>query len=145
MQTKKTYTHLESQPGSLYRQPFIKGTRIRAEIPFGLTIAKEDEEGPDPALSPSEIARSLNLPEDAVLEAINWCQANWDVVVADHAREQRLLDASGVNHPDYKLAPDQHYRLLPTDERARIINEDFGTLASSATSFALSAASPARK
>ena len=33
MKTEKTYQHLETRKGSLYRQPFIKGSRIRVEIP----------------------------------------------------------------------------------------------------------------
>src|SRR2546430_2627885 len=44
MKTDKTYQHLETRQGSLYRQPFIKSTRIRAEIPYGYTVDKIDEE-----------------------------------------------------------------------------------------------------
>jgi hypothetical protein len=115
---------LEPKPGSLYRQPFIKGTRIRAEIPFGHTVTKEDEEGIELGLSPEQVAEFLHVPLAAVLEAIDWCQANWAVVVADHAREDRLSEASGMNHPEYKISPAQHYKPLSPQAHVRIANDE---------------------
>src|SRR5262245_34364804 len=124
METEEQYQHLETRKGSLYRQPFIKGTRIRAEIPYGRTIDKEDEEGPWPGQTPEEVAADLNVSPEAVLEAIDWCQKHWDVVIADHAREDRLMEATGMNHPDYKYNPGKHYRMLTPEEYARIINDE---------------------
>jgi uncharacterized protein (DUF433 family) len=124
MNADKEYKHLEPRKGSLYRQPFIKGSRIRAEIPYGYTIAKEDEEGPEPGYSPEEVAEFLHVPLEAVLEAIDWCQRHWDVVIADHAREDRLMEAHGMNHPDYKYNPSKYYKSITPEERARIINDE---------------------
>lgn len=124
MSTLDNYQYLEHRPGSLYRQPFIKGTRIRVEIPYGWTIAKEDEEGVEEGRTPEQVAADFNLPLEAVLEAIDYCGKHWDVVVADHAREERLMEASGMNHPDYKYNPKKYYKLLSPQEMARLDQDD---------------------
>ena len=125
MKTEKTYQHLETRKGSLYRQPFIKGTRIRAEIPYGYTVDKvDDEDGLTPGQTPEEVADFLHVPLAAVIEAIDWCKNHWDIVIDDHAREDRLMEAHGMNHPDYKYNPKKYYRRLTAAERARIINDE---------------------
>jgi uncharacterized protein (DUF433 family) len=124
MSEEQTYQYLERRPGSLYQQPYIKGTRIRAEILYGHTIAKEDEEGNEEGQTPEQLAADFNLPVEAVREAIDWCQHHWDVVVADHAREERLMEASGMNHPDYKYNPKKYYKILTPQEWSRIINDE---------------------
>lgn len=121
----KTYQHLEQRPGSLYRQPFIKGSRIRAEIVYPLTLSYEDEEeGFQAGQTPEQIAADYHLAVEAVQEAIDWCKNHWDVVIADHAREDRLMEASGMNHPDYKYNPTKYYKILTPEERRRIINDE---------------------
>ncbi len=125
MSLEKEFRFLETRPGSLYRQPFIKGSRIRVEIPYGYTVDGEDEEeGFIPGQNPAEVAAFLFIPVEAVHEAIAYCQKHWDVVVADHAREDRLLAASGMNHPDYKYNPKKYYKFLTPQEYARIINDE---------------------
>ncbi|MCI0640757.1 MAG: hypothetical protein L0Y70_16920 [Gemmataceae bacterium] len=124
MRTEKKFLFLETKPGSLYRQPFVRGTRIRAEIPYSATIAKKDEEGDEPGMSPEEVARDLELPLEAVQETIDWCRAHWDVVIADHAREDRLSAATGMNHPNYKSDPNKHYKAIAPKEYARIIYDE---------------------
>ena len=125
MDVEKKYQYLEQRQGSLYRQPFIKGTRIRVEIPYVRTVDGEDEvEGHIPGDSPEEVATDLNIPLEAVFEAIDYCQKHWDVVVADHAREDRLMEASGMNHPDYKYNPKKYYKLLTPEEWVQIINDE---------------------
>jgi len=124
MQTEKKYAFLESRADSIFRQPFIRGTRLRVEIPFGYTVAKQDEEGEEPGLPPEEIARFLNVPIQAIVEAIDWCRNHWDVVQADHAREDRLAQAHGMDHPAYKQNPALHYKPLTPEEHARIIHDE---------------------
>src|SRR2546430_14533675 len=100
MSIDKKYEHLEQRPGSLYRQPFLKGTRIRAEIVYSPRVPKMDEEdGYTEGQTPEEVAADYNLPLAAVLEAIDYCKNHWDIVIADHAREDRLMEACGMNHP----------------------------------------------
>jgi uncharacterized protein (DUF433 family) len=125
MKTEKTLQHLETRKGSLYRQPFIKGSRIRVEIPYGDTIDKIEDDGSiEPGATPEDVAADYGLSVDAVLEAIDWCKNHWDVVIADHAREDRLMEASGMNHPDYKYNPKKYYKIISPEEWARIINDE---------------------
>src|SRR5881394_1467117 len=60
--TPTTWLYLEPRPGSFYRQLFVKGTRIRAEIVYGLTV-----DGSEP-ITPEEVAADFNLPMAAVRE-----------------------------------------------------------------------------
>jgi uncharacterized protein (DUF433 family) len=124
MSEEQSYPHLERRPGSLYRQPFIKGTRIRAEILYGFTHTTQDEEGVYEGQTAEQLAADYGLPVEAVREAIDWCEKHWDLVVADHDREYRLMEAHGMNHPDYKYHPGKHYRPLTPEERARIIDDE---------------------
>ena len=125
MNTINDYRFLEPRSNSLYRQPFIKGTRIRVEIPYGYTVDGEDEvEGHIPGYTPEYVAGFLHIPLEAVQEAIDYCQKHWDVVVADHAREDRLIEASGMNHPDYYSNPKKYYKILTPQQRRRIINDE---------------------
>src|SRR5260370_41089870 len=108
MSTEKTYKHLERRPCSLYKQLFVKGTRIRGEILYGLTIPADDGE----VYTPEEVAADYGLPLEVVLEAIEYCASNPPEIAADHAREERLMEASGMNHPDYKNNPKKYYKIL---------------------------------
>ena len=60
----------------------------------------------------------------AVREAIEYCKAHWDVVLKDHANEERLSEATGMNHPDYKYNPKKYYKPLTPQERAAIFNDE---------------------
>jgi hypothetical protein len=79
------YRHLRPKRGSAYEQLAVNG-RIRAEILYRETI------GPESA-TPEEIAENYDLPLEAVLEAIRYCERNRDVLDADRAREQATIDA----------------------------------------------------
>jgi uncharacterized protein (DUF433 family) len=116
MRTLKQYQYLATRPGSLYQQLFVKGTRIRADVLYGLTVPSEDGE----VYTPEELASGYGLPVEAVLEAIEYCQSNPPEIAADHEREERLMEASGINHPDYKYDPKKYYRLLSPQEWARV-------------------------
>ena len=120
MSTQRTYKHLEPRPCSLYRQLFVKGTRIRAEILYGLTVPAEDGE----VYTPEEVAADYGLPLDVVLEAIEYCRSDPPEIAADHAREERLMEASGMNHPDYKNNPAKYYKMLTPQEWARLTDDE---------------------
>jgi uncharacterized protein (DUF433 family) len=95
----KEWKHLERRPKSFYRQLFIKGTRIRAEVIYGLTV-----DGDEP-MTPSEVAADYGLPVEVVQECIDYCLLSRQVIEADHAREERLMEATGMNDPNYKGQP----------------------------------------
>jgi uncharacterized protein (DUF433 family) len=118
---------LEPRPKSAYRQLFIQGTRIRAEIVYRACTALDElrgSEDEDPARTPEQVAQDFSLPLEAVLEAIDYCRSDPPEIDADFAREQRLMEASGVNHPDYKSDPKGRYRILSPQEWAELSKDE---------------------
>jgi uncharacterized protein (DUF433 family) len=111
---QKTWQYLEPRPNSFYRQLFLKGTRIRAEIINGYYVNEQD-----PA-TPEAIAAEFGLPLEAVQEAISYCQSNPPEIEQDFRREEALMEASGMNDPDYKYHPSP--KILSPQEMARIQN-----------------------
>lgn len=63
----------------------------------------------DEPMTPEEIAADLNLPLDAVNEAIAYCQSNPPEIAADFNREERLAAAS------------QKTKIVPPQELAHIV------------------------
>jgi uncharacterized protein (DUF433 family) len=59
-----TWQHLAADPKSCYRQLFVRGTRIRARVLYGLFRSADDP------MTPEQIAADYGLPLDAVKEAI---------------------------------------------------------------------------
>ncbi len=86
------YQHLERRPGSNYRQLFIKGRRIRAEVLYRETLGDE-------ARTPEELAEDFDLPVAAVREAIDYCQRNPKVLEEDFQREEANLRADELAKP----------------------------------------------
>jgi hypothetical protein len=87
------YEHLEPRPGSNYRQLWLKGRRIRAEVVYELI------HGPD-AYTPEEFASEFQVPIEAVREAPEYVTANMPVIQADRDRETASLRARGLIGPD---------------------------------------------
>jgi uncharacterized protein (DUF433 family) len=121
MSAKATYRFLEPRPESHYRQQFIKGRRIRAEILYSLTMPSADT---GEFFTPQQIADDYSLPLEAVQEAIAYCESNPPEIEADHRREERLAEASGMNHPDYKWNPKKYRIRLDPADLARILNDE---------------------
>ena len=121
MSAENSYKYLERRPCSLYKQLFVKGTRIRAEILYSLTIPSEED---GEVYTPEEVAASYGLPLEVVQEAIAYCESNPPEILADHAREERIAEATGMNHPDYKYNPKKYYKILTPEERARLLNDE---------------------
>src|SRR5437870_2743865 len=86
MDTNGQYKHLKPKRGSRYRQLFFG--RIRAEVLYRETL------GPEP-LTPAEVAREYKVPVGAVLEAIDYCVQNKDLLDAERAREDEEIRAAG--------------------------------------------------
>ena len=113
MSTATQYKHLERDPKSVYKQLSIKGRRIKARTLYGRFMSDEDP------MTVEEIAADYNLPLEAVEEAIRYCQSDPPEIREDFEREERLMEASGMNDPNYKFNPTPK-RLHP-EERARIL------------------------
>ena len=108
-----TWRYLAPNPNSCYKQLFVKGTRIRARVLYGMFMSAEEP------MTPEEIASEFNLPVEAVKEAIAYCQSNPPEIVQDFEREERLMEASGMNDPDYKYGG--KFKVVPPEEVARIL------------------------
>src|SRR5438067_1468554 len=70
MNTPRNWKYLEPHPCSNYRQLFIKGRRIKASDLY----AWYDPEG-DPKMTAEDLAKDFDLPLEAVLEAIAYCES----------------------------------------------------------------------
>jgi uncharacterized protein (DUF433 family) len=64
--TQTTWTHLERDPKSLYRQLSIKGRRIKARTLYGRYMSAEEP------WTIGQIAEEYSLPIEAVKEAITY-------------------------------------------------------------------------
>ncbi len=82
--TRREWKYLAPNPKSAYKQLFVKGTRIRAEVLCGMLV---DGDPPDPT-TPEQIAADMNMPVEAVREAIAYCEADPPEVREDHAGEE---------------------------------------------------------
>lgn len=108
-----TWQYLAANPKSAYRQLFIKGTRIRARVLYGLYMSATEP------MTPEEIAGEFGLPLDAVKEAIAYCQGNPPEIADDFAREERLMEASGMNEPGYEQGG--KFKIVPAEEVVRML------------------------
>jgi len=112
--TSSTWKHLAPNPKSAYKQFFIQGTRIRARVLYGLFMSADEP------MTAAEIAAEYGLPLEAVQEAITYCQGDPPEIKEDFEREERLMEASGMNDPGYKYGG--KFKLVPPEEIARILN-----------------------
>jgi uncharacterized protein (DUF433 family) len=90
------WKYLEPRAQSAYRQLFIKGTRIRARVIYGLFMCEEEP------MTPEEIAEEYGLPLEAVKEAIAYCESKPLEVEEDYCREEARVQARArlnASHP----------------------------------------------
>src|SRR5579864_2424265 len=106
--TSITWQHLAPNPKSCYKQLFVKGTRIRARVLYGMYM------NADEPMTPEQIAGEFSLPLDAVKEAIAYCQSNPPEIAQDFAREEQLMEASGMKDGG-------KFKIVPPQEIARIL------------------------
>jgi uncharacterized protein (DUF433 family) len=112
MSTRSTgYRYLAQNPGSCYKQLFVKGTRIPARTLYGQYVSYEEPQ------SAEEIAADYGLPLEAVKEAIVYCESNPPELLVDYAREESIMEAYGAMAPDYSGKP----KLLSAQELARLM------------------------
>ena len=109
---KDHYKYLAPDPDSSYRQLRIKGRRIFARTLYSLTVGEEGR------MTPEEVAADYALPLEAVSEAIAYCESNPPEIEQDFRREEALMEATGMNDPEYKYGG--KYKLLSPQDRARL-------------------------
>jgi uncharacterized protein (DUF433 family) len=111
------YKFLERKPKSNYKQLFVKGTRIMARILYGQYMSEEEPR------TLEQIAADYNLPIEAVREAVAYCDTDPIEIREDFAREEAIIEAIGMNDPNYYKRDPSQRKLLSPQERARIYRE----------------------
>lgn len=111
------YKYLERKPKSNYKQLFVKGTRIMARILYGQHMSEEEPR------TVEQIAADYNLPVAAVREAIAYCDTDPIEIREDFAREEAIIEATGMNEPNYYKRDPSQRKILSPQERARIYRE----------------------
>ena len=120
MASQREWKYLERDPKSSLRQLSVKGRRIRARTLYAATVAEEDP------MTPEQVAEDYNVPLEAVMEAIEYCESKPKEIEQDLRCQELICEAAGMNHPDYKYNTSKHYRMIPPEERARIYREAYG-------------------
>jgi uncharacterized protein (DUF433 family) len=111
------YKYLERKPKSNYKQLFVKGTRIMARILYGHHMSEEEPR------TVEQIAEDYNLPVEAVREAITYCDTDPIEIREDFAREEAIIEATGMNDPNYYKLDRTQRKILSPQEYARVIRE----------------------
>lgn len=111
MSTTPQYKYLVRKPKSAYKQLFVKDRWVAARTLYGQYVG----EG---ARTAEELAEDYNLPLEAVKEAIAYCESNPPEIREDWAAEEALMEASGMNDPNYKY--NAKPKLLSPEEMARL-------------------------
>lgn len=94
MAKRVDHHYLEPRPSSQYRQLWIKGRHIRAEVLYRCTVGAE-------ARTPEEVAQDYELPVEAVREAIDYAVRNQDLLQAERAREEDRMKRLGLDKPPF--------------------------------------------
>ena len=92
MAVQTTYKFLEQRPGSHYRQLFLQGHNLCAEIPYRTTI------GPEPRTL-DEVAHDYGVPREAVEEAVNYCVHHTDVLQQERRDVLADIRKRGLDKP----------------------------------------------
>ncbi len=96
MSVQIEYKYLELRPRSNYRQLWVKGRHMRAEVLYRCTVGREPQ-------TPEQVAREYDLPVEAVQEASDYCIRNKHILDAERAQEDASIQARGFN--GYPYAP----------------------------------------
>jgi hypothetical protein len=106
-----TWKYLVPKPKSNYKQLFVKDRWIAARTLYGQTLGED-------ARTAEEVAVDFGLPLEAVREAIAYCESNPPEVHEDWQREQALMQAAGIDDPEYRYSAKP--RLLSPQQRTRL-------------------------
>jgi len=107
----RQYKDLLPKRKSAYKQLFVMGRFFPWTI-YGAYMNKEEP------MTMEEIAFDRDIPVEAVKEAIEYYESQPPEMLEDFRREDRLMEARGMNDPNYKLKPTP--RTLTLQELAEI-------------------------
>lgn len=105
-----TYKYLVRKPKSVYKQLFIKDRWVSARTLYGMYAREESP------MTPEEISVDYDLPLEAVQEAIAYCESDPPELAEDYAREEAIMEATGMNSPSYDGRP----KVLSPQEMSRL-------------------------
>ena len=83
METQTTYKHLVQRSDKQAQELFIRGRGIRASTIWHDRYIS--------CMPPDRIASDRELPLEAVLEALAYCQEHWEQICADKEEERTWL------------------------------------------------------
>ena len=92
MSATTRYKYLESRPESGAKRLFVKGRDFAADILYGQTVGED-------ALTPQEVSEGWRVPLEGVLEAIEYSEANLDLIHEERARELAKLRERDKKYP----------------------------------------------
>ena len=87
MKTQTNYSCLEARPDKQTQELFIRDTGVRASTIWHDRYISR--------LTPQQIAQTRELAEEAILEALAYCQAHWDVICSEKDAERLWLEEQG--------------------------------------------------
>lgn len=88
------YKHLEPHLHSNYRQLWVKGRHIRAEVLYRFTVGVEPH-------TPEEVAHDYDLPVEVVQEAMAYAVHNQGLLEAERAHEEARMKQVGLDKPPF--------------------------------------------
>jgi hypothetical protein len=74
------------------KQLYVKDRRIRAEVLYRETVGEEPR-------TPEEVARDFEVPLEAVLESIDYCVKNEDLLRQERDEDLAWIRAKGLDKP----------------------------------------------
>lgn len=92
------YQYLGPRRGTLFRQYFINGRGLRAYTVYLDIVGPEQ-------MTPEQAAENWNLPLEAVLECIDYCEKNDDVIRQDREDGDAALARYRAARPDLSPLP----------------------------------------
>ncbi len=77
------WQYLEQRPSSCWKQLYIKGKRIKANVIYSDMIVNEE--------TPEEAAENWDLPLEAIAEVIKYCESHQELLKQEAAEERRIV------------------------------------------------------
>lgn len=87
MKPEEKYEHLEHRPEKSSQELLIRGTVIRASTLWHDRYVSRQH--------PIKIAKDRDLPVEAVLEALAYCEDAWELICSEKDRERQMLQRKG--------------------------------------------------
>ncbi len=85
----RPFQYIGPRAASGYRQFFVNGTRTRAETIYRYVV------GPD-GQTPEQVAADCDMPLEVVVECIEYCEQNRDLLQEEAAADWHDLAARGL-------------------------------------------------